>query len=223
MNLEELVRKPNWREILVGMIISNKIDPWDIDIEKISREFLQKIKEMELKKFDVPANILLACAIILKFKSLTLIPPEEEEPVLEEQDLTDVGKRIVYRMQRKLPVTMQDLIEAVEKEIRKRKKVARRQQTLAAMPVLEIKERDFERELTEFRKKLWERKDEYELIRLSHLPGNIVKNLLMTVFLAHSGDVDFWQERLFDEVFIKILDTQRFQQAQDVLSKAQPG
>src|SRR5271157_3956222 len=67
--LERMVTKPTWKEILLDLIASDSVDPWNIDLVVLSDAFLKRVKDMEKMDFVVPANVILAAAILLKYKS----------------------------------------------------------------------------------------------------------------------------------------------------------
>lgn len=68
-HLESMVSKPTWKDILLELMASNSIDPWDIDLISLSDAFIRKVREMEKMDFVIEANIILAASILLKYKS----------------------------------------------------------------------------------------------------------------------------------------------------------
>lgn len=47
LDIEKIVEKPTWRTVLVELITTKKLDPWDVDIIALTEGFLEKIKEMQ--------------------------------------------------------------------------------------------------------------------------------------------------------------------------------
>ena len=79
-NLVTLIDVPEWKTILLDLVSSEKMDPWNIDIVDLSEKYLKKINSMEQTDLRVPANAILASAILLRAKSKLLkIPSLEEE------------------------------------------------------------------------------------------------------------------------------------------------
>jgi hypothetical protein len=70
--LTSIVGKPSWKQLLIELVITEKVDPWDVDIVKVSDGFFRMVKQMEKVDFHIPANIILASAILLKYKSNAL-------------------------------------------------------------------------------------------------------------------------------------------------------
>ena len=67
--LENMVSKPTWKDILLELISSHRIDPWNIDLIVLADAFIKKVREMERMDFLVQANVILAASILLKYKS----------------------------------------------------------------------------------------------------------------------------------------------------------
>ena len=54
MKLEKIVALPTWREMLLDLVATKKLDPWNIDIVEIATGYLEKIKKMEMLDLRVP-------------------------------------------------------------------------------------------------------------------------------------------------------------------------
>lgn len=80
-DLVTLVEVPEWKSILLDLVKSEKMDPWDIDLVHLAQKYLERIKSMQSNNLYVPANALLACAILLNMKADVLRQyfVEEEE------------------------------------------------------------------------------------------------------------------------------------------------
>ncbi len=81
--LASMVRKPSWKQLLIDLVVTEKLDPWDIDIIKVAEGFTKMVAEMKQLDFHIPANIILASAILLKYKSNALRIYQEPEPIEE--------------------------------------------------------------------------------------------------------------------------------------------
>ncbi len=83
--LLDMVEKPTWKTLLTEIVQKEKMDPWDIDIAELTHAYVQRISEMRRPDFRVPANAVLATAILLRFKSdnWELYPQEQVEEELE--------------------------------------------------------------------------------------------------------------------------------------------
>ncbi len=78
LNLEELVAQPTWRDELRLMVEEESLDPWNIDIADIADKFVQRIHKFKTLDLVLPANLILAAAILLHLKSEALKFEEEQ-------------------------------------------------------------------------------------------------------------------------------------------------
>lgn len=137
--LQLIIEKESWEEILYYIVSLEQLDPWDVDLVKLTRGFLRFIRTAEDLDFRVPARIVFVTAILLRLKSDYLSIFEEpsamEEVVEQQKPFFDLGidpslvqlgvpmKRIPKRQ-----VTLDELIGALKKALtlRERKEVRRR-------------------------------------------------------------------------------------------------
>lgn len=137
MDLLSVVVKPTWREFLVDLVQSRQMDPWDIDITAVADAYLQRVHELQALDLRVPANVILACALMLKFKAESIsleAPNDEPEEYYEEtrQLIAEDIPELVYRANRarRRKVTLSELLDAVEQVMKK----GPRQNLVTAMP-----------------------------------------------------------------------------------------
>jgi segregation and condensation protein A len=125
----------SWKNLIFGLIESEQMDPWDINISRIAQKFLEELKKLQQMDFRIGGKVVLASAILLKLKAERLRDEElsaldrliqaSEEPIdLGLDDLTadePVGERpkLVPRtpQPRKRKVSVYDLIEALEQAL----------------------------------------------------------------------------------------------------------
>jgi len=136
--LKLILEKESWEEIIYQIVSLEQIDPWDVDLVKLTEGFLRFIRSVEQLDFRIPAKIVFVAAILLRLKSDYLSIFEEQtavEEVLErEKPFIDLGidpkliklglpmKRIPKRQ-----VTLDELIVALKKALTVReRKVERR-------------------------------------------------------------------------------------------------
>ena len=67
--ITSIVAKPSWKQVLIELVMTERLDPWNIDIVVVADSFFNYVKKMEKFDFHIPANIILASAILLKYKS----------------------------------------------------------------------------------------------------------------------------------------------------------
>ena len=66
-------RKPDWQTIIYDLIHSEQLDPWDIDLVKLTTKYFERIEEMEEDDFYLSSKVLLAAALLLRIKSEFLL------------------------------------------------------------------------------------------------------------------------------------------------------
>ena len=128
IDLEHLVAQPTWREMLLDLVASEKLDPWNIDIVDIAGRYLVRIRNLQMMDLHVPANLILAASILLRFKSDAL-KFEEEEQVVEQEVFIDEQKVPVEipmlslrtRIPPKRKVTLDELVNALEEVFEEQK------------------------------------------------------------------------------------------------------
>ncbi len=214
LDIEKMVEKPTWRTVLVELITTKKLDPWDIDITALTDGFLEKIKEMQRIELELPANIVLACAILLKFKSLYLpITAEEQDGNGGEMVVPDAGAvpqlEMLSRIPPKKPITLNELLEEMEKVMKyERKNVAK---TIQLEEVFyEIEHRNMQEEIEGVLSSLVAKMDSEGWVMFSSImetsePREVVKKLLPILHLSQEEKLDLRQDEYFGEIFIKVL------------------
>ncbi len=209
LSIEALVKEDNWRAVLVELIVSNKLDPWNIDIEKLASTFVEKLEELTKEGFDVPANLVLACAIVVKFKSLSLELKEEERlPTIDEDDIiptdTDVS---AIRLNPRMPITIREIVHAVEKTLKKIKAPVATKPS-KSMPKedihIEVEEENIQNEVDA----LYNHLQKLRKTRFSNLvPDDALwaRTLLSVLFLTNDEKVRLYQERVFEDIEVEVL------------------
>ena len=79
VDLVDLIEQPAWKSILVELVRTERMDPWSIDIAGLAEKYLKKINALTGTDLRIPANAILASAILLKFKSNVLRISEIED------------------------------------------------------------------------------------------------------------------------------------------------
>jgi chromatin segregation and condensation protein Rec8/ScpA/Scc1 (kleisin family) len=215
--IERMVEEPTWRSMLAELILRHKLDPWDIDLDVLAEHFMKRIREMKEDKFTVPGNIILACSILYKFKTLMLrIGEGEEQPVDVSFDINDV-KELSARPARKRPITIVELMKAMEKAMKYEPKI---ETAMAAQPggikhtIDELMEADYSYEYNEddmssrleaIAEKIKKASDSEGVALFSSIVDEkgVVYSLLPVLFLANEGLLDLKQDKIFGEIIIR--------------------
>ena len=62
-------RELSWQAILLDLINSEQLDPWNIDLGLLSQKYIQRVRELQEANFFVSSKVLLAATILLRIKS----------------------------------------------------------------------------------------------------------------------------------------------------------
>ena len=62
-----------WQSMIYDLVNREHMDPWDIDVSKLSKRYLQMLKNLKHLDFRVSGKVVLAAAILLKIKSQKLL------------------------------------------------------------------------------------------------------------------------------------------------------
>ncbi|MBT3406720.1 segregation/condensation protein A [Candidatus Woesearchaeota archaeon] len=141
----------NWKGLLYDLVKSEGMDPWDIDVSEISKKYLDMVKKLREMDLKMSGKVLLAAAILLKFKSNHLLSQginnldglfaqsEQEEEIWEEVDgelvkvtpdrLKDYqNAELIPRtpQPRKRQVSIYDLVDALQQALEVRNRRVRR-------------------------------------------------------------------------------------------------
>lgn len=203
-------------QILLGLVQEHKLDPWDVDIEKLAGVYLQRVREMQEFDLRVSGRTLLSASVLLRMKSDFVLngkgEPAEEEGLEEvfDLDLPELGQvTIVQRSPRK--ITLLDLLGSLEealKDIPARKPYQRRKlekiiQTLSEYHI------NIERYLEELYQRIKSLVTSGQEIPLSALILErtrlaIARTLLLLLFLSVQGRVVLQQPEPFGEIFASV-------------------
>lgn len=222
MEIEEIVEYPTWREMLISLVENEQLDPWGIDIVAVTQKYIEKIRRMTQLELRVPANVILAAAILLRMKAEILKFEEqvvEQEVYIEELAPAQIPMlQLSYRIPPVRTVTLRDLLEAIaevmEIEQRRAQRAVESKKIEIQIPELDITQemsrmfrlavsiRDGEGWLTftQLLKALRRYKD----FKGKSSSEQIALVLIPLLHLAQNGKVVLLQEKYFGEIFIKV-------------------
>ena len=215
--LASMVRKPSWKQLLVELVVTEKLDPWDIDIIKVAEGFTKMVAQMKQLDFHIPANIILASAILLKYKSNALKIYEEPEPIeeVEPLELADEGEipplQIKARIPPKVPITLNELISEMEKVIKYDDEAHVKKIRIKPREIvnIELPEYDIEKEMGKLYSRMKTEMDTESLVLFSALtkdkgPKEVILTLSPLLHLAQEKAIGLRQDEFWGEIFIKV-------------------
>ncbi|MFH1394275.1 MAG: ScpA family protein [Candidatus Micrarchaeota archaeon] len=221
--IEEMVAKPTWKEILLDLIDSNRIDPWNIDLVEISNAFLGKVREMERMDLGVQANVILAAAILLRYKSnyLSALQQAELTEYIPEELPLDMGPvddlpelTLSSRIPPKRQISLDELVTEMERIIRydsEERAVRTPRGAIVDTVDFELEEKDIEQKMGQVFEKIKQSADNEGWSLFSRVVGGdekreMVYTLLSVLHLVQEKKIDIRQDKMFGEIFIKLLE-----------------
>ncbi len=218
VKLEKIVALPTWREMLLDLVAAKKLDPWNIDIVEITGSYIERINKMEMLDLRVPANLILAAAILVRFKASALRFEEETQVVVEETYVEeDASPEVipVLELKTRIPpkrmVTLDELLLAMEKVFDEQKKREEKAQKIEIPAVINIHLPEFniEQRMAEVYERVLQEKDSEGLATFSRIvndgtPVQVVATLLPLLHLVQDRKLSIFQEKFFGEIFIRV-------------------
>ncbi len=218
VKLEKIVALPTWREMLLDLVATKKLDPWNIDIVEITTSYIERIRKMEMLDLRVPANLILAAAILVRFKASALRFEEEAQEVVEETYVEeDASPEVipVLELKTRIPpkrmVTLDELLLAMEKVFDEQKKREEKAQRIEIPAVINIHLPEFniEQRMLEVYERVLAEKDSEGLATFSGIlrektPVEVVSTLLPLLHLVQDRKLSIFQEKFFGEIFIRV-------------------
>ncbi len=237
MKLERIVEYPTWREMLLDLVASKKLDPWNIDIIEITTSYIERIRKMEMLDLRVPANLILAAAILIRFKASALRFEEEAQIPTEETYVPEEGGEpevipmleLKTRIPPKRMVTLDELLLAMERVFDEQKKREEKAQRIEIPSVINIQLPEFniEQKMEEVYQRVLSEKDAeglatFSAILRSREPLEVITTLLPVLHLVQDRRISIFQEKFFGEIFIRVREASGKKDAAGTGGKEEP-
>lgn len=224
IDLVELIHQPEWKSILIDLVRTEKMDPWAIDIAELADKYLQKINSIATTNLRIPANAVLASAILLKFKAKKLhissIQEEDEELLQKELQLLSREEKRLFeavipelmnpRAMREARVSLDALVDAIGAMLQRSKQKRLLGEARALEFAIPFSEKTIEEKLALVLELVKQNVDSTGLVLFSALaagkkPQEVVDIFIPLLFLSNKETVNMWQEDFFGEIFISIV------------------
>ena len=218
INIPEFVKSATWRELLVELVESEKLDPWDIDIVKVVDSYVKAVRKMQVMDLHIPANIILAASILLRMKSDTINmlqvdtmsePDEEPQATRILPDVPALMPRL--RLQPRRKVTLNELMDALNDAIKinEQREFITRSRT---EPIsITISKDDIDEKVNVTYALVKNNADKEGMATFaalskgfSSIEGILLNLFVPLLFLAQRGDVLLMQDEFFNEIFVKL-------------------
>ncbi|MBU0527201.1 segregation/condensation protein A [Candidatus Micrarchaeota archaeon] len=220
-HFESMVAKPTWKDILLELISSNRVDPWNVDLLDLSDAFISKVREMDEMDFIIQANVILAASILLKYKSdylkflsyqteLAEFPAAEEPEPIPEIPQLELSSRIPPRRQ----ITAEELINEMERVIKYEnvERVRIPKGSIVDTIDMQLSEHDLENDLAKVIGLIEQHTDSEGWSLFSKITeGNDstkkVYNLLCLLYLVQDEKINIKQDKMYGEIFINLKES----------------
>jgi len=226
----KFIENPTWKDVLLGLINSEKIDPWNIDVSEITTKYLKVVTEMKNLDLHLPANLILAASILVRIKSEALVFKNDE--TLFEYGMDGMPDELMFSVgdinsadatnfelayKQKLPrmrrVTLQELMSAVEeafKEESKRehlfKEKSKREKFVIPIKI-DTHKVDVEKIIKDTYSKINDKTDQYGMVSFNDITDTERKNkiysLIAILYLETHEYITIVQDNFFGEIIIK--------------------
>lgn len=103
-------------DLLLHLIKKDNIDIIDISIEKITKQYLDYIGQMENLNLDIASEYLIMAAELLEIKSSKLLPKKDDEEEEEDLEANFINRLIEYKQYKEVTEQFKQL-EETRKEI----------------------------------------------------------------------------------------------------------
>ncbi len=217
LNLVDFVAKPTWKEFLLELVNSEKLNPWEVDLVEVAEKYLNAVKALQSMDLRIPANVILAASLLLRFKSDALKLEDEKldfEEVSEEpfvpinEEIPDLVRRGIIR---KRKMTLDELIEAIDKVIGDDNFKPVVPQKHAKVLNIALPEQDLHDIIKKVHEKILVKKDKANVLLFSDMMEEISVDEFIFYFipllhLINEHKVFAWQDGYFGKIFIKVVD-----------------
>jgi segregation and condensation protein A len=211
-------------DMLVDLVISEEMDPWSIDIAEIAQRFLEKVRRMQRLNLRLSGRAILAAAILLRMKSEALLPreePEEEEYFEQDEEeanlersLDDIPAIPVPMRRREVRrTTLFELVEALQRALGEemlRRNFPRTREKPKL--VIQVDEEGIKEKIAKVYERVKRLCSISQVVRFFDIVENtgdrlaVVETLLCLLYLDSQRKVNVWQEELFGEIFVSLVE-----------------
>jgi len=216
-----MISEPSWEDVIIKIVAEEQMNPWSVDIIRLSNVFLNYLEKIESLDLRIPARFILIASILLRMKSDVLTEREERILIPESEKEMDETLRVLATLPplqpplKRIPlrnVSLEELISALKKayevqERRVERKLKIKRAVEVALPPAEAE--DITERINKLLVQINEALSEVESIEFSRIVKRwgrkeIVEALVPLLHLTQDGKVDLRQEELFKEILVKL-------------------
>lgn len=205
-------------QILLNLAREKKIDPWDVEIDKLADLYAEKIRKMQKLDLRVSGRAIFSASVLLRMKADSTPGnghSEDEDELLEDLDF-DIPElepiTIIQRSPQKITLSdlassLQDVMEkSSESNTSKKKKQKSVKNVMRDLDEYHI---NIEKHIKEFHEKIALLTSGQEVINFTQLLPErnkieMVRNLLLALFLSARGKISLHQEEHFGDIYVRL-------------------
>ncbi len=137
----------SWKDILLNLVKTEQMDPWDVNITQLTQKYIQAVKLMTEHDMRISGKMLLAAALLLRIKSTQLVEKDlaefdlllageeyNEDELFNGNNETGSGRdKSKYQLIPRNPqprtrkMSIHDLIQALQKAMETKKRILAQQ------------------------------------------------------------------------------------------------
>ncbi len=204
-------------QTLLELVQQHKLDPWDIDIEKLAHVYIQRMREIREVDLRASGRALLSASVLLRIKSSYALNGNGRAQVAEEGledmldvDFPDLGEiTLVQNTPRK--ITLVDLLGALQEALAEipAKKMPHSKKMEKIIRTLSEYNVNIEKHLNALYKQISALIASGTRVTLLTLIEErtklaVVRTLLLLLFLCADGKVVLEQPELFDDILVSL-------------------
>jgi len=216
-NIEQMLQSERaWEFVLLDIVKSEDLDPWDIDISKLTAKYAERVNNMKQLDLRIPARLILAVAILLRMKSELLLSIDAlgedfsdftdddlfDQPDLERELMEDVPDLNIHVKRKHIrKITLGDLIDKLKKSMEP--KAPRTRNTLFR---LDLPDTDISQQIEGLYEKIINhslKKIPFSNLTEKKNRRGVIETFLPLLHLANDHKVDLHQEDFFQELYVQ--------------------
>ncbi len=202
-------------DMLMGLVVSKEVDPWNIDIVELTAKYLAQIRRLQELDLRLSGKTILVASILLRMQSENIFREDAVEEEGEAGEEFDVEIRPILPPLRRisgkitLPQLMEALLQALEDADRKKTLKPRKRRDQKHVVRIDEHRANIEEQVNALYNKICEMVAEHGVITLLDLidgPGQLVlaRTFLFVLYLETKGKIELTQDELFGEIYIKV-------------------
>ncbi|HPR40987.1 MAG TPA: ScpA family protein [Candidatus Methanofastidiosa archaeon] len=201
-------------DMLMGLVISKEIDPWNIDIVELTNKYMERIRKLQELDLRLSGKTILVASILLRMQSEDIFREKSDEKEEEEEEELDFELKPILPPLRRvsgkitLPQLMEALLQALEEADRKKTLKPRKRREEKHVIRIDEHRLNIEEQVTKLYDRICEMIREREFITMDellddHTPLSIARTLLFILYLETKSKIELEQEELFGEIYIR--------------------